>query len=240
MTGTKDIPLTDAQNRMTVARITWIAEAVKARSYLEIGVNKGQTFANVGLPRKVAVDPEFKFDWKALQTPQVTLHQMPSDAFFASQPPEAFDVIFLDGLHTFEQCFRDFCATQALAHANTVWLIDDTVPNDAFSIERSVERTMQLRRAHGITNGSWHGDVFRTAFAIHDFFPTYDFRTVMGTGNPQTIVVKSGRPAFAPMWNDLGRIGTLGFGDFLDGREMLKPCSEAEAQGWLQDWAGRR
>ncbi len=236
MTAPAALELLNPQARITSDRIGKIALVTGARSYLEIGVYDGQTFTNVPLARRVAVDPAFRFDWQAWQGHGTDLHQTTSDDFFR-RGIEIFDIIFIDGLHTFEQAFRDFCATQGLAHRATVWIIDDTWPNDAFSIERSVAATQALRRHHGLTSNAWHGDVFRTAFAIHDFFPTFDFRTVTGNGNGQTIVVRANRPAFAPQWNSLETIGRLGFDAFLDHRAKLNPCNDAEALAWLDGWA---
>lgn len=233
MVAVASIELTSYQSRVTAERIEWVSKTVGARSYLEIGVFDGQTFTNVALPRKVAVDPNFRFDWQRFQTGGVTLHPVTSDAFFAKGPREVFDVIFIDGLHTFAQSFRDFCATTALAHDRTVWLIDDTVPDDAFSMVPDQGLAQHLRRLHGLTGRSWHGDVFRTAFAIHDFFPTMEMRTITDLGNPQTLVVRKPRADFAPRWNDLEKIGRLEFAEFHANRDCMMPCTEAEAKAWL-------
>ena len=46
-------------------RINALAAAMRARRYLEVGVNKGETFLAVEIAEKTAVDPEFRFDWQA-------------------------------------------------------------------------------------------------------------------------------------------------------------------------------
>ncbi|NEP71306.1 MAG: class I SAM-dependent methyltransferase [Okeania sp. SIO2G4] len=48
--------------------------------------------------------------------------EVSSDEFFRSYAKEfeSFDLIYLDGLHTFEQTFRDFCAFLAVAHSKTI------------------------------------------------------------------------------------------------------------------------
>ena len=40
----------------------------------------------------------------------------------------SLDLVYLDGLHTFEQTYRDLCNTLMHAHPATVILVDDTVP----------------------------------------------------------------------------------------------------------------
>jgi hypothetical protein len=234
MNAIPPIEIKNRQGRITADRIEWIAKTVGGRSYLEIGVFDGETFTNVGLERKVAVDPNFRFDWQKYQTGKVSLHPITSDAFFATQKRELFDVIFIDGLHTFAQSFRDFCATMALAHDRTVWLIDDTVPNDIFSMMPDYKQTHRLRELHKVDSMAWHGDVFRTAFAIHDFFPTLDMRTITSFGNPQTIVTKNPRADFAPRWNDLEKIARLEFADFDENRDCMRPATEEEAKTWLR------
>ncbi|HET6197695.1 MAG TPA: hypothetical protein VFE12_18170, partial [Acetobacteraceae bacterium] len=80
-------------------------------TYLEIGVNKGETFHSLGNCQKIGVDPAFLFDVNAYQgNPDIGLYQISSDEFFGRLPAGKgrFDVIYLDGLHTFEQTLRDF------------------------------------------------------------------------------------------------------------------------------------
>lgn len=69
------------------------------QSYLEIGVAWGETFDGVRAKYKVGVDPDPNS--KATQV-------MPSDEFFKNLDPHyKFDIIFVDGLHQWEQCYRD-------------------------------------------------------------------------------------------------------------------------------------
>jgi hypothetical protein len=79
-----------------------------------------------------------------------------------------FDAIFIDGLHTFEQSYRDFIHSLRYAHDKIVWIIDDTVPNDPYSALPDFTQCAEYRILAGIFSGSWHGDVYKTAVAIHD------------------------------------------------------------------------
>lgn len=68
-------------------------------NYLEIGVSKGDNFIKIDCENKTSVDPE-QFGY--------TTHQMTSDEFFTQLPDDAkFDIIFIDGLHLWEQCYKD-------------------------------------------------------------------------------------------------------------------------------------
>jgi hypothetical protein len=78
-----------------------------AVSYLEIGVDEGRTFENVVCAERWGVDPSPKFDMSRLPD-GATFFRLTSDEFFAGLSAEkGFDVVFLDGLHTFEQTYTD-------------------------------------------------------------------------------------------------------------------------------------
>src|ERR1700722_10471821 len=91
----------------SVRRINRIAKHIAARSYLEVGVARGLTFNQLAFERKVAVDPAFRFDVADYKKEGVEFCQETSDRFFSRQDVlRKFDLIFLDGLHTFQQTFR--------------------------------------------------------------------------------------------------------------------------------------
>ncbi len=203
----------------SVRRIERIAALNKASSYLEIGVQHGQTFLNVGILHKDAVDPKFLFDTKDLETKAVRYFQQTSDEFWTGGQAKTYDIIFLDGLHTFEQTFRDFLASLSHAHRRTVWLIDDTVPSDVFSAMRTQDDCIRARGQFNLTDRQWHGDVFKIVPALHDFFPNLRYATVVGSGNPQTLVWFQPRPAFAPKFNNLEAISRLEYFDI----EKIEP-----------------
>jgi hypothetical protein len=77
---------------------------MKEVNYLEIGVEHGATFQNIEAKLKIGVDPEPKM--KAFSKKKVKLFVETSDAFF-SRNSTLFDVVFLDGLHIFEQTWLD-------------------------------------------------------------------------------------------------------------------------------------
>lgn len=197
-------------------RINKLAEALRAERYLEVGVCKGPTFVNVGIKHKDAVDPKFLFDHESVRTRHVRTFEITSDDFFINKADVLYDVIFLDGLHTFEQTFRDFCASISYAHRKTVWIIDDTMPNDVFSAHRDQNIAIQTRAAHGKNNFSWHGDVYKMVPTIHDFFPQFSYLTISANGNPQTLVWFEPRTDFAPKFDRLEPIDRLDYYDFVD------------------------
>ena len=125
--------------------------------YLEIGVNVGVLFLHVRARRKVGVDPVPRIPaWKRLAHANTALRgellPMTSDEYFASTG-ETFDVVFVDGLHTFEQSLRD--VENALEHLGPdgVVLVHDCNPADAVAGGPDPEATG--------TEG-WNGEVWKT------------------------------------------------------------------------------
>lgn len=79
--------------------INRIIEQNHYTSYLEIGVEKGNNFREIQCAVKVGVDPD--------PASKATVH-MTSDDYFVHIPENLqFDLIFVDGLHEWHQCYRD-------------------------------------------------------------------------------------------------------------------------------------
>ena len=69
------------------------------KSYLEIGVAGGENFENIHVANKIGVDPN--------TNSKATIF-MTSDEFFNSiSEDDKYDIIFIDGLHEYETCYRD-------------------------------------------------------------------------------------------------------------------------------------
>lgn len=156
--------------------------------YLEIGVNKGETFSQIQAESKTGVDPGFHFDvseWSA-RMPNAEFHEVTSDAFF-SVCERQFDVIYLDGLHTFEQTLRDFCNSISVLKPGGIILIDDTIPNSYHAAMPDLRKSLQVRKARNDKSGSWMGDVYRLVYFIDAFFQRWSVGTLV-ENHGQTIV----------------------------------------------------
>ena len=205
-------------------RLNRLAEINMAKRYLEVGVFGGKTFRQINIQYKVGVDPEYQFDTSPFQSDTIQLLEMTSDDFFSRHANnyEPFDLIYLDGLHEFEQTFRDFCASVSCAHEKTIWVIDDTCPRSYAQSHRSQEVCQQIKQQTKEDDELWMGDVYKTVAAIHDFFPQYSFGTFRDHG--QTVVWRKWREDFMPRWNSLEAISRLDYADFLALRkDILKP-----------------
>ena len=166
-------------------------------SYLEIGVSEGVTFHGLSAAKKVAVDPLFRFDVPAAQAanPEAAYHQVTSDEYFGTivGEVEKFDVIYVDGLHTFDQTLRDFI--NALAHLNEggVIVIDDVLPTNYTASIRDL-RIVNILRERGVApGGAWMGDVYRLVFFIETFFQSHTYRTIKDN-HGQLVVWAKPRP----------------------------------------------
>ncbi len=210
-------------------RIKRIKALNNAKTYMEIGVAAGQTFLGVDIAYKDGVDPNFRFDTAPVVTDQVRLFSQTSDAFWTSGQGLVYDVIMIDGLHTFEQTFRDIVASLRYAHARTVWLIDDTLPNDVFSAIPDMGRCFHERRKMNIEGNAWHGDTFKVVPAIHDFIPTMDYVTIVNSGNPQTLAWFGSGADFAPFANNLETISRMTYFDIEPNIDLFRLVDEDQA-----------
>lgn len=120
--------------------INALIQANEYKSYLEVGVQNGICFNEVICERKVGVDPAPFSKATVFQT---------SDDFFAENK-EQFDIIFLDGLHTAEQVYKDILnAIMALAPRGTI------VVHDCNPLSEEAQKVPRMQAV-------WNGDVWKT------------------------------------------------------------------------------
>jgi Methyltransferase domain len=213
-------------------RINNLAHRLAMRSYLEIGVCDGETFRLIEMPARTGVDPEFRFNPDTIRDQSTRLVSQTSDAYFATLPiSEKFDLIFIDGLHTFEQVVRDFSNAVLHTHDRSVILIDDTRPSDVYSALRHPGETSRFRNIFNSASKDWHGDVFKAVFYISDFWPSMNYRTIASGGNPQTLVWRSIKGPREPLFDNLETISRLTFFEFCDHAAVLRSGTEEDTIG---------
>jgi hypothetical protein len=131
-----------------------IHDELKPRTYLEIGVFKGQSLrlANPHT-RAIGIDPAPQLEHTP--GPRQTIHALASDDFFASHDViaeldgERVDLAFIDGMHLFEYALRDFINIERLAKPGSIVLVHDCYPLDRQTSSRKCETLF------------WSGDVWR-------------------------------------------------------------------------------
>ncbi len=148
------------------------------KSYLEIGVNTpaqpGYNWTSVQIETKHGVDPEPKTKATYIMT---------SDEFFAKAITQSYDIVFVDGLHLFEQAYRDI--VNSLKHLTPQGTI---VVHDCNPL---LEKTQ--RREH--TAGAWHGDVWKAILKLRLENKDLSIYTV-NTDEGCTIIQKGSQTVF--------------------------------------------
>lgn len=146
----------------TARRVNWLLERLpRGSTYLEIGVFRGQTFADIKAEFKWAVDPKPLFDTAMLpQGVRVSIEE--SDSFFRGLPDRVkFDLVFLDGFHDVYQTYRDL--VNCLSHSNpwTLVVIDDVYPDSDFTAIELQDDAIRAQTERGIFSRRWHGNVWK-------------------------------------------------------------------------------
>ena len=118
--------------------IQFLIDKYKYSTYLEIGCDKDQSFSKIKIPHKVGVDPI------SGGTIRIT-----SDNFYKTNK-EKFDIIFIDGLHHYEQVIEDINNAIDILNDNGHILVHDCLP-----------RTI-AHQAVPRYRGSWNGDVWKS------------------------------------------------------------------------------
>ena len=107
------------------------------KSYLEIGCDKNQIFSQITLNKKIGVDPYSGGNVRKT-----------SDDFF-KENAEKFDLIFIDGLHVYDQVKRDIVNSINFLNEEGVILVHDCLP-DTIGKQAVPRYKMQ-----------WNGDVWK-------------------------------------------------------------------------------
>lgn len=153
-------------------------DRLDARTYLEIGVQRGHLFLEVDAPRKIAVDPHFMISRtnRLRYLPQRLLREryfeQTSDEFFERSAPGLFgggklvDVAFVDGLHTYEQVVRDIENCLRYLDPGGVILLHDCNPASAAAAVYALSPEDARARYPGWAAGEWTGDVYKSIIAL--------------------------------------------------------------------------
>lgn len=111
-------------------------------NYLEIGIDDCKNYNNIVIDNKISVDCT---DLRGCKP----TFQMNSDDFFLINKSK-FDIIFIDGMHTFEVSYRDLINSLNVLYKNGVVVLHDTFP------KKYEHQTVPA------TDPCWTGDVWKT------------------------------------------------------------------------------
>jgi len=117
--------------------IKYLIEKKGYTNYLEIGCDQNQLFSKVIIDNKVGVDPVSGGNIRKT-----------SDDFF-KENNSRFDIVFIDGLHTYEQVKRDILNSIQFLVKDGIILVHDCMP-DSLGKQAVPRYKMQ-----------WNGDVWK-------------------------------------------------------------------------------
>ena len=141
-----------------------ILEALRPRTYVEIGVEHGTSLRLIQPPTlAIGIDPEPKLAGPLAANQKVFAET--SDAFFAARDPRAelgglpIDLAFIDGMHQFEFALRDFANLERFCSRDSTILLDDCYPLNRETAERERRREF------------WSGDIWRLILLLKKYRP---------------------------------------------------------------------
>ena len=192
-------------NKILYNRVSFISVATQKFencSYLEIGCDNDICFNSIPVIDKIGVDPDRGGNIKDT-----------SDNFFKNNK-KIFDVIFIDGLHIYEQCRKDVINSLKVLNKNGFIFLHDLTPRNW--AEENVPR---------LKNTLWTGNIWKVALELSktkgvDFFV---INADMGIG-----VLKKKEENII-YYDDFENLKNLKFKDFLNLNENIKYIDPKEA-----------
>lgn len=159
---------------MIQACIDVVKKRKKKVNYLEIGVQTGFCFFKIKADRKLAVDPEFiillkkkiKAYLRNFSNFNNEYFELTSDDFFAQKADYlkkigGLDVVFIDGLHLYEQVVKDIENSLAYLNKGGIILVHDCNPLNANAAVRAYTSQEVIDMNLPGYDYIWNGDVFK-------------------------------------------------------------------------------
>ena len=144
-----NISFHDKKSRIEIVKN--IIKLKQYKSYLEIGTFKDDLFSNIVCEDKIGVDPVSGGNVRKT-----------SDEFFADNTKK-FDLIFIDGLHHYDQVKKDILNSISILESNGIILMHDCMPRDYYY--QAVPRSQF----------NWNGDTWKAFLEIrsNDNYDSY-------------------------------------------------------------------
>jgi methyltransferase family protein len=182
-----------------------LLDATEGANYLEIGVCTGSSFIPIRASKKWGVDPGHLVSrkrrakyaaWAWLRIKNERLFRMTSDEFFTAHTrmlaAHGIDVCLVDGLHTYEQSYRDLLNALAHLRPNGVILVHDCNPSTETAACPATSIDEVAARYGAIWNGAWSGDVWKTIVRLRSCH--HDLKAFVLDCDTGVGVVTRGRP----------------------------------------------
>jgi|YNPNPStandDraft_1061719.scaffolds.fasta_scaffold75979_1 hypothetical protein len=221
----KELPKYQLQNNI-LNRTTIIQHLINKfnyKTYLEIGVERGINFFQIDVELKIGVDPYFIIPGGYKATENEKFYEVTSDEFFKNPPQkileEGLDIVFIDGLHTYEQSLRDVENSLKYLNAKGVIVLHDCLPDSPAAAMPSLEEAEQ----HPDFRGVWTGDVYKTIIHLRTTRP--DLFVVVIDTDWGVGIIRKGKPESMLSMNTED-IKNMAFDEFAKNKEKflnLKP-----------------
>jgi hypothetical protein len=147
-------------------------DAIGAVRYLEIGVAEGRCFCGVRVAERIGVDPIAAAPAVVAQlaAPGGTYVSLTSDIFFSREAPRLLahgvDVVFIDGLHTYDQSYRDCVNALRYLKPGGVIFMHDCLPISAAEACAAPSYDEAIRLNGPGWSGLWTGDGWKAIVAL--------------------------------------------------------------------------
>jgi len=190
-------------------RISFISKAVQKFNnckYLEIGCETNICFDSINANFKIGVDPNKGGTVKST-----------SDSFFENNEL-FFDVIFVDGLHTFEQCRKDIANSLKFLNHNGYIFVHDLIPRSW--IEENVPRLQTL----------WTGDIWKVSLELNKTYGI-DFSVILADHGVGMIRKKEKEVIY---YDEYSQLKELKFKDFLNKMDEINYIDSEQALNILE------
>ena len=158
--NSKKIDISFNQKKDRVEIIQNIINIKNYKSYLEIGTFKDELFGHIKCEKKIGVDPVFGGNVRKT-----------SDEFFLENK-QKFDLIFIDGLHHYNQVKKDIINSFNFLNDGGIILMHDCMPKDYYY--QAVPRCQY----------EWNGDTWKAflEFRAKEFLDGYCCYADQGIG----------------------------------------------------------
>jgi len=166
------------------------------KKYLEIGVRTGNNFVQIDADYKIGVDPIAPSDLVAQAVnDKCVYYSLTSDAFFEQMKDcekIKFNVIFIDGLHEYEQVYKDILnAIEYLTNGGFI-IVHDCKPTCEIVGLPPEEYSKVLEESKKTIGNSWTGDVWKAIVrlrSLHNNLHVFTLDTDWGCA-----IITKGKP----------------------------------------------
>lgn len=146
--------------------INLLIKKYNLKKYLEIGIGDGYNFKSIICDFKTNVDP-FLDNRSGQSDTFPPINRMTSDDFFRISD-DKFDIVFVDGLHTFDQTLLDINNSLNCLNDGGFVIAHDMLPPSEW----------HQRDSNELEGGEWNGTCWKAVAYLRTTNPNLDIKTI--------------------------------------------------------------